>query len=76
MGVTYANGSITGRSAKREYSFLVVEEGDHVGLTHDEFDEVRQRRHRYAGNSSDLGGSTNYLASCEGAFKHGTSSEI
>ncbi len=32
MGETYIKGSITGRSATREYRFLVVEEGDHVGL--------------------------------------------
>ena len=31
MGVTYAGGSITGRLAMREYRFLVVEEGNHVG---------------------------------------------
>ncbi len=40
MVATYIKGSITGESATREYRFLVVEEGDHVGLPQIDIDAL------------------------------------
>ena len=46
MGVTYIKSGIAGESDTREYHFLVAEEGEQIGLTHAESDEVRRGSRR------------------------------